>query len=403
VDSSTLLCLPFGPGRLAATIIVALTGGIVWIVTRNPIHAAVSALAALGLSALWIATERVRRREARLRRDDTDRRRDAYIAEIKTHLELDRKLQIAVGSDEHHGNAEAWRIRRTPMAHGRGSRFINHIRLATSGGSANELVEKGVDSDSDELSFWRTVDIDALALSGTSYHALAPIDIAPGDPVSVMYFPYVPALDRETAVLRRDFRVNLFTIVASVAEFNGRNGLSPQGITDANRYAVPPRPSAAELRLRMNVSAECADDLLRLVDRVRNDRSIIFDAYSNLPRCLCHNDISPGNAVQMDGIVTFSDFGQASGGPIGSDLHTIIRWSAEKMYESDHVENLMTAYVEAIKPYHSTVSIAQVRLAACTTFYLRYTNLKFSSARYERPFRFALEQMADLVGQLKTA
>jgi hypothetical protein len=375
----------------------------VWIVTRNPIHAAVSALAALGLSALWIATERVRRREARLRRDDTDRRRDAYIAEIKTHLELDRKLQIAVGSDEHHGNAEAWRIRRTPMAHGRGSRFINHIRLATSGGSANELVEKGVDSDSDELSFWRTVDIDALALSGTSYRALAPIDIAPGDPVSVMYFPYVPALDRETAVLRRDFRVNLFTIVASVAEFNGRNGLSPQGITDANRYAVPPRPSAAELRLRMNVSAECADDLLRLVDRVRNDRSIIFDAYSNLPRCLCHNDISPGNAVQMDGIVTFSDFGQASGGPIGSDLHTIIRWSAEKMYESDHVENLMTAYVEAIKPYHSTVSIAQVRLAACTTFYLRYTNLKFSSARYERPFRFALEQMADLVGQLKTA
>jgi hypothetical protein len=382
---------------------VAGTGGVLWIVTRNPVLTAVCALVALGLSALWVGTEKAKRRASTQRRDETDRTREAYIAEITTHLELDRRLQTAVGSDEDHGNIGSWQIRRTPMAHGRGSRFINHVRLATSGCSADELVEKGVDGDSDELSFWRTVDADALALSGNSYRALAPTDIAPGDPVSVMYFPYLPALDRRTAVLRRDFRANLTAIVASVAEFNGRNGLPRPGPSAASRYPFPPRPSVAELRLRMNVSAECADDLLRSVDRVRNDWSIIGDVYSSLPRCLCHNDISPGNAVHVDGIVTLSDFGLASAGPIGSDLHTIIRWSAGKMYEPDHVEGLMTTYVEAIKPYHSTVSVAEVRLAAWTTFYLRYTNLKFSSARYERPFRFALEQMADLIGQLRTA
>jgi hypothetical protein len=382
---------------------VAGTGGVLWIVTRNPVLTAVCALVALGLSALWVGTEKAKRRASTQRRDETDRTREAYIAEITAHLELDRRLQTAVGSDEDHGNIGSWQIRRTPMAHGRGSRFINHVRLATSGCSADELVEKGVDGDSDELSFWRTVDADALALSGNSYRALAPTDIAPGDPVSVMYFPYLPALDRRTAVLRRDFRANLTAIVASVAEFNGRNGLPRPGPSAASRYPFPPRPSVAELRLRMNVSAECADDLLRSVDRVRNDWSIIGDAYSSLPRCLCHNDISPGNAVHVDGIITLSDFGLASAGPIGSDLHTIIRWSAGKMYEPDHVEGLMTTYVEAIKPYHSTVSVAEVRLAAWTTFYLRYTNLKFSSARYERPFRFALEQMADLIGQLRTA
>jgi hypothetical protein len=382
---------------------VAGTGGVLWIVTRNPVLTAVCALVALGLSALWVGTEKAKRRASTQRRDETDRTREAYIAEITAHLELDRRLQTAVGSDEDHGNIGSWQIRRTPMAHGRGSRFINHVRLATSGCSADELVEKGVDCDSDELSFWRTVDADALALSGNSYRALAPTDIAPGDPVSVMYFPYLPALDRRTAVLRRDFRANLTAIVASVAEFNGRNGLPRPGPSAASRYPFPPRPSVAELRLRMNVSAECADDLLRSVDRVRNDWSIIGDAYSSLPRCLCHNDISPGNAVHVDGIITLSDFGLASAGPIGSDLHTIIRWSAGKMYEPDHVEGLMTTYVEAIKPYHSTVSVAEVRLAAWTTFYLRYTNLKFSSARYERPFRFALEQMADLIGQLRTA
>lgn len=403
MESAAFLRLPFGPGRLAGTAIVAGTGGVLWIVTRNPVLTSVSALVALGLSALWIGTEKARRRAATQRRDETDRTREAYIAEIKTHLELDRRLRTAVGSGEDHGNIGAWQITRTPMAHGRGSRFINHVRLATSRGSADELVEKGVDSDSDELSFWRTVDADALALSGISYRALAPTDIAQGDPVSVMYFPYLPALDRETAVLRRDFRANLTAIVASVAEFNGRNGLPRPGLSDASRYPFPPRPSVAELRLRMNVSAECADDLLRSVDRVRHDWSIIGDAYSNLPRCLCHNDISPGNAVHVDGIITLSDFGLASAGPIGSDLHTIIRWSAGKMYEPDHVEDLMTTYVEAMNPYHSTVSVAEVRLAAWTTFYLRYTNLKFISARYERPFRFALEQMADLIGQLRTA
>jgi len=403
VESPALLRLLSGPGRLAGTAIVAGTGGVLWIVTRNPVLTAVCALVALGLSALWVGTEKAKRRASTQRRDETDRTREAYIAEITTHLELDRRLQTAVGSDEDHGNIGSWQIRRTPMAHGRGSRFINHVRLATSGCSADELVEKGVDGDSDELSFWRTVDADALALSGNSYRALAPTDIAPGDPVSVMYFPYLPALDRRTAVLRRDFRANLTAIVASVAEFNGRNGLPRPGPSAASRYPFPPRPSVAELRLRMNVSAECADDLLRSVDRVRNDWSIIGDVYSSLPRCLCHNDISPGNAVHVDGIITLSDFGLASAGPIGSDLHTIIRWSAGKMYEPDHVEGLMTTYVEAIKPYHSTVSVAEVRLAAWTTFYLRYTNLKFSSARYERPFRFALEQMADLIGQLRTA
>jgi hypothetical protein len=401
VESAALLRLSFGPGRLAGTAIVAGTGGVLWVVTQNPVLTTVSALLALGLSALWIGTDKARRRAVTQRRHETDSRREGYIAEIKTHLDLDRRIRTAVGSDEDHGNIGSWQIRRTPMAHGRGSRFINHVRLATSGCTTCELVEKGVDGDSDELLFWRTVHADALALWGSSYRALAPTDIAQGDPVSVMYFPYLPALDRETAVLRRDFGANLTAIVASVAEFNGRNGLPRPGLSDAPRFPFPPRPSVAELRLRMNVSAECADDLLRSVDRVRNDWPIIGDAYSNLPRCLCHNDISPGNAVHVDGIMTLSDFGLASAGPIGSDLHTIIRWSAGKMYEPDHVEGLMTTYVEAIKPYHSTVSVAEVRLAAWTTFYLRYTNLKFSSARYERPFRFALEQMAYLIGTIE--
>jgi len=402
MDSSTPLLMPAGPGRIAAVLVIAVTGIVVWIATREPASTTVFPLVAIGLWPPWIGIDRARRRLARKRREKSDLRREAYVAHIATRLRLDRRIQAALGFDERHSASEGWRISRTPMAHGRGSRFINYVQLTTLGGAADELVEKGVDSDSDELSFWRTANVDSLALSGNSYRTLAPIDIAHGDPVSVMYFRYLPALDRETPELRRDFRQHLPAITAAVAEFNGRNRLPDHG-GGASRYPFPPRPSASDLQLRMNVSVERADDVLRLVDRVRSDWSVISDAYSSLPRCLCHNDISPGNAVHMDGIVTFGDFGLASPGPIGSDLHTIIRWSAGKMYEPGHVENLLTSYVEAIRPYYRAVSLSDVSLAAWTTFYLRYTNLKYSSARYERPFRFALEQLSVIIGQLKAA
>jgi hypothetical protein len=66
------------------------------------------------------------------------------------------------------------------------------------------------------------------------------------------------------------------------------------------------------------------------------------------------------------------------------------------MYDRHRVEELIATYVEAVRPYHTT-TVADVRFAAWTTFYLRYTNLKFSSARYERPFRLALQQMASTI------
>lgn len=80
-----------------------------------------------------------------------------------------------------------------------------------------------------------------------------------------------------------------------------------------------------------------------------------------------------------------SDFGLAGAGPVGSDLHTIIRWSGKAIDDTTHVESLVIGYLDAVRPFVSTLSLQDVRLAAWTSFFLRYTNLKYSSARHLPP------------------
>lgn len=55
------------------------------------------------------------------------------------------------------------------------------------------------------------------------YTAVRPLHVYVGDPVSVIYFPYVPALDRDKKALRRAFRSDMKEIAAAVADFNGHN------------------------------------------------------------------------------------------------------------------------------------------------------------------------------------
>lgn len=66
------------------------------------------------------------------------------------------------------------------------------MQLTRPNGSGIELVEKGVDSDSDELRFWRDERRSELILRTDRYESLEPIAIVPDDPVSVMYFPTCP-------------------------------------------------------------------------------------------------------------------------------------------------------------------------------------------------------------------
>lgn len=101
--------------------------------------------------------------------------------------------------------------------------------------------------------------------------------------------------------------------------------------------------------------------------------------------------------VCRDGrITTFADLGLSGTGPVGSDLHTVIRWSGKYIHDATYVDDVLMTYHEALRPYVTTVDLADIRLAAWSTFFLRYTDLRFSSARHLHSYELAVRRMREL-------
>jgi hypothetical protein len=282
------------------------------------------------------------------------------------------------------------------MRMGKSSYFLNRIDLDGADEPATILVEKGVASDSGELAFWCGKTWPEPILEGQRYKAVRPLHIHHGKPVSVLCFPYVPALDKDTETLRREFRSNLEQIASAVADFNGHNLTEPGSADGGALRFKAVRPTRSDLQVRLNLSTDDTRELLRSWDQAHTAWLAAQARVARLPWCLCHNDVSPNNSVHTDGQTTLADFGLACGGPVGSDLHTLIRWSGKAIDDPAHVDGLLTNYTNRIQAYDESISLEQVRLAAWATFFLRYTNLRLSSARYVRVFRLAICQMIEV-------
>jgi hypothetical protein len=259
-------------------------------------------------------------------------------------------------------------------------------------------VEKAVGSDSSEIRLWRGVADAALVLHTETYDVLEPVHRVVGEAVSVLYFPYLAELDRPRRMLRPEFRKNMHTIVAAVAEFNGRNLVAAgSGLHLGGQPFMATRPTVAGLKVRLDVPTKAARALQRSWDAAHNDWLQLRKAYEQLPQCLCHNDVAPWNVVCRDGQMTaFSDLGLSGTGPIGSDLHTVIRWSGKYIHDAAYIADALLTYLDALSLYVTTVDLEDVRLAAWATFFLRYTDLRFSSARRLHSFELALRRMREI-------
>lgn len=389
--------------KIIALLSVALGASVLWLASRDGLL--VGAFVLLAVGALFVAALLVQLRRRSVAEVQVDQRAaqertdtQAFIDNIVAHLDLDRQLRAnpALAGDRAIGAAP--RIVRTPMSTGMSSHFLNKVHLTYPDGPEIKLVEKGVDGDSDELRFWREERRPELILRTDRCESLEPVAIVPDSVVSVMYFPYLPGLDRDRKALRHHFRANMTTIVSAVAELNGRNLVEPshERHHDPLRFDLA-RPTVAALQRRLRVSKDSATTLLKSWDDAHGSWEAVSDAYDRLPKSLCHNDVSPWNAVHVDGVTKLSDFGLAGVGPVGSDLHTIIRWSGKAIEDNTHVEGLLRTYLDVIRPFVHTLSLQDVRLAAWATFFLRYTNLKFSSARHLHSYRLALHRMSELI------
>jgi hypothetical protein len=185
-----------------------------------------------------------RRRSASRRRQREQRDRQRLPDNVVSHLKLDRWLSDHFVRKHPHRSPELLRIARTPMRPGNSTKFLNRVALTYPDESKVELVEKGVDCGSIELSCWRNAGRAQPDLHVEKYTAVKPVGIIDGEPLSAIYFQYLPALDRDITVLRRDFRANICAIVAAVAKLNGRNLIRDPARSPAEPCRSPPRGPA---------------------------------------------------------------------------------------------------------------------------------------------------------------
>jgi hypothetical protein len=262
--------------------------------------------------------EKQNRIEEKRRRVENKRRlaeeRGTLVASIHDMMpQLDHHLTTAVISSE---DSQRGRIVRTPMRPGRGSHLLNRVRFDHPDVTA-DLVEKAATNDSNELSFWQEMDpAHDLVLQTELYDSIEPFGIVQGTTSSVLYFPYLPKLHRGHKTLRGEFRSNRDTIVSAVAAFNGRNIVTsrPMG-TQSSRAFVASRPTRFRLERNLDVSAVSAKRLQRSWDAVYERWPLVEAAHERIPRGLSHNDVPPGNALKIDGVTTFVDFGLAGFAP----------------------------------------------------------------------------------------
>lgn len=383
-----------GRRKIAASLGVALAlAALLFWLLGSTLPAGAFALSATVLGAGLLLLELIRRYG---RRQRNAKRGAAYAITVGDRLQLDLHL-LANHAPRGIPEGRRPRIVRTPMQGGRGSLFLNHVEIQRPLAPTIQLVEKGAFSKTNEVVFWQEAS-KHFVLRSERYECLAPVDLLDARRVSVLYFPYVPALDREQQQARAEFRSNILPIVTTLADFNGRNLLTTQEPPSIGPAPfAPTRPSHDGLVQALDLAPDQANQLVTSWDAVHEHwPTIVREIQERLPRCLCHNDVSPGNTAHSDGVTTLTDFGLASVGQVGSDLHTILRWLGRRAYQASIVDEVIETYTNEIRRYDGSISSDDVRLAAWATYYLRYTNLKIKSARYAHIFSLAVDRMSEL-------
>jgi hypothetical protein len=339
----------------------------------------------------------VRERARAKRREARRRAIEVALVDVVTHLQLDRELVRGLSGVPAADGALG--IRRVPLAAGRGSHQVNHVRLRSGGGRPVDLVEKVVNSDGTEMRFWAWAADRQLTFRGDGFELLHPELTVTGRDVSALYFRYIPELARERAALKRAYRGQLRTIASAVGHLNASNVI-PTSTPPPDRPrpfpAQPPAPTALERHL--GVTAAYAQSLRAAWNALHRRWDEVEAVRARLPRVLCHHDVSPGNVAVVAGETKLIDPGLSDVGPLGSDLHAVLRWSGPRLYDDVHSEQLLAAYLDGVRAHLPTVDADAVRVTAWATFFLRYTNLRFGHARDLAAFELAIRRLEQLLG-----
>jgi hypothetical protein len=319
---------------------------------------------------------------------------------VREHRLNARVIEIA--SRPRTNPAAPLRVVRTPMALGLSSLFLNRVDLFLADGSLVQFVEKGVQSKSREVAFWLGMG-KALTAAGPHYEVVAPLGLVVLEPLAVLHFPYIPTVNRTTRQERSLYRDKMDIVVRAVVDFNAQNTVSePTGrwLGGSPFRADPDLPNLESLKRRLGVDSHAANALRSELAHIIERWPVIRKCYEELPACVCHNDLGPGNVIFSSDVTRILDFGMATGGPLGSDLHALIRWSSF-LTDATKAEEVIRSYADLLISSGVDVTHQDVRVAAWTTFFLRYCDLRWRSARNRDAFEAAIRGMKRLMDQLE--
>lgn len=286
-------------------------------------------------------------------------------------------------------------IVRQPMELGLGSMSLNRVFVRDRYGRFLCLVEKVVDSNRRELSFWLESRSRRYVFDIPDIDIVQPILLVRFRRISVLYFDYRPNLDVSKSVASKEFVRSVPDIVRAVARFNVANILhnSPTSVFGKSFEQVRSRaPDSQLIQLHLGVSPSSAEALESEVLAIHRSLDMLAPMVRQLPYVLSHNDIGPGNAVRHNDTISILDFGQAGIGPLGSDLHTIFRWGSKG--DREVTQRILSEYDRAVCEAGISIAMQDLELSAWATFFLRYTALhRWKSARSEDSFVRAVNEM----------
>lgn len=293
-------------------------------------------------------------------------------------------------------------IHRNPVRLGMGSIWLSEITLRTSDGGQLTLMEKAVEAAGSEAQFWKSVKSSDLQLVGQSYTSVAPLFSIAAGPVVVLYSPYIDEVHKSRRSSKENFRSHIDVLVRATAEFNGANfvGSAHRSSTQRRiRLSRKKAPSIEKIQSELGLKSVHVSRLLQQACEDIDSRwDELHEMYDSVPACLCHNDIGPGNAIVYEDHVHLLDFEKAALAPVGSDMHTVLRWGGDSLTDEHEAERLLTLYTDEIKKLRPDVTLDQVRVGAWVTFFMRYSAIaKWSSARNLDSFSLALLKARELL------
>lgn len=342
----------------------------------------------------------------RFRSDSTSSAYREHIDQFCKAVGLDDSVLGMAHGRELGNGASPVSMTREPVHVGMGSFWLSQIKLAMGDGSELMLMEKAVDATGPEARFWASAASRNYQLAGRRFTSIAPLFSIDAEPLTILYLPYVDDVHRTHTENKRNFRSDLDVLVRAAAEFNASNLVPASEDAAEERRIVATRqdaPSIRDIQKGLSVQSRHAAHLLRAAcQRIDARWDELQEMYDATPVGLCHNDIGPGNAIvdSASEHVHLLDFEKAGVAPIGSDMHTILRWGGRSLEHEDEAERLLSVYAEEVQLVRPDVTLSQIRVGAWVTFFMRYSSItKWRSARNLDSYSLAMLKAAELLNE----